>query len=68
MIMTIEDVDNKSVQEESGADTFWGRNGANIGLAVLVLYVILLVIGTVAEIFNIDSILNWWIFRPPGRQ
>ncbi len=68
MIMTIEDVEDKSPEEESRADTFWGRNGANIGLAVLVLYVILLLIGTVAEIFNIDSILNWWIFRPPGRQ
>jgi hypothetical protein len=66
--MTVEDVDNKSAEEESRSNTFWGRNGANIGLAVLVLYVILLVIGTVAEIFNIDSILNWWIFRPPGRQ
>lgn len=66
--MTVEDVDNKSTQEESGAGTFWGRNGANIGLVVLVLYVIILLIGTVAEIFNIDSILNWWIFRPPGRQ
>ena len=66
--MTIEDVEDKSPEEENRADTFWGRNGANIGLAVLVLYVILLAIGTVAEIFNIDSILNWWIFRPPGRQ
>ncbi|MDT8318423.1 MAG: hypothetical protein RQ824_10625 [bacterium] len=66
--MTIEDIENKSKEEESDVDTFWGRNGANIGLAVLVLYVTLLVLGTVAEIFNIDSILDWWIFRPPGRQ
>ncbi len=66
--MTIEDVEDKNPEKESRADTFWGRNGANIGLAVLGLYVILLLIGTVAEIFNIDSILNWWIFRPPGRQ
>lgn len=66
--MTSEDIETKSDNEEAGADTFWGRNGANIGLAVLALYVTLLVIGTVAEIFDIDSILNWWIFRPPGRQ
>lgn len=66
--MTSEDIESKSNNEEGKADTFWGRNGANIGLAVLVLYVILLMIGTVAEIFNIDSILDWWIFRPPGRQ
>jgi hypothetical protein len=66
--MTIEDVEDKSLEKENRVDTFWGRNGANIGLAALVIYVILLLIGTVAEIFNIDSILNWWIFRPPGHQ
>jgi len=61
---------NEMTQEDAageGEDTFWKRYGANIGLAVLVIYVILLGIGTVAEIFEIDSILNWWIFRPPGR-
>ncbi len=60
--------DKESVAPEgAGPDTFWGRHGANIGLAVLILYVILLAIGTIAEIFDIDAILNWWIFRPPGR-
>ena len=53
--------------DNEGQDTFWKRHGANIGLAVLIIYVILLGIGTAAEIFEIDSILNWWIFRPPGR-
>lgn len=52
---------------DEGPDTFWKRHGANIGLVVLIIYVILLGIGTAAEIFEIDSILNWWIFRPPGR-
>lgn len=62
--------EDEVVQEntgDEGPDTFWKRHGANIGLAVLVIYVILLGIGTAAEIFEIDSILNWWIFRPPGR-
>jgi len=71
-----EEVEQDSSQEDemmqentagAGEDTFWKRHGANIGLAVLVIYVILLGIGTAAEIFEIDSILNWWIFRPPGR-
>lgn len=53
--------------EETG-NTFWKRHGPTIGLIVLVLYVILLAIGTIAEIFEIESILDWWIFRPPGRQ
>ena len=61
---------NEVMQEntvDAGENTFWKRHGANIGLVVLILYVILLGIGTAAEIFEIDSILNWWIFRPPGR-
>jgi hypothetical protein len=71
-----EDVEQNIPQEDEemqestageGEDTFWKRHGANIGLVVLILYVILLAIGTAAEIFEIDSILNWWIFRPPGR-
>ena len=73
--MTDEEKDNHDVnveagmkEEGQGKDTFWSRHGANIGLTVLVIYVILLAIGTVAEIFDIESILNWWIFRPPGRQ
>ena len=62
--MMVEEKENTAVE---GEDTFWKRNGANIGLVVLIAYVILLAIGTAAEIFEIDSILNWWIFRPPGR-
>ena len=55
-------------KEEPPKVTFWDKHGANIGLTGLVIYVILLAIGTAAEVFEIDSILNWWIFRPPGRQ
>jgi len=66
--MTSEEIKEDNSQEEPKKETFWSRNGANIGLAILVIYVILLAIGTAAEIFEIDSILNWWIFRPPGRQ
>ena len=59
--------DEMETTEEGKKDTFWGKHGANIGLVILILYTILLAIGTAAEIFEIDSILNWWIFRPPGR-
>ncbi len=59
--------DEMDTTEEGREDTFWGKHGANIGLVVLILYTILLAIGTAAEIFEIDSILNWWIFSPPGR-
>lgn len=46
---------------------FFDRYGAYIILGGLILYVILLAIGTLAEIFNIQSILDWWIWSPPGR-
>ncbi len=63
-----QELETETTGEEEGENTFWSRHGANIGLAVLVIYVILLAIGTAAEIFDIEPILNWWIFRPPGRQ
>lgn len=66
--MTSEEINKENPNQEIRVTSFWSRHGANIGLAVLIIYVILLAIGTAAEIFEIDSILNWWIFRPPGRQ
>jgi hypothetical protein len=47
--------------------SFWDRYGRNVLLAGMVLYVILLLTGTIAEVFHIDSILNWWIWRPVGK-
>jgi hypothetical protein len=43
---------------------FFEKYGATILLAVFVMYVILLGIGTFAEVFKIQSILDWWIWRP----
>jgi len=33
----------------------------------LFIYLILLIIGVIAEIFDIEPILDWWIWRPPGK-
>jgi hypothetical protein len=49
--------------EPEGQDTFWKRNGPYILLGVLVVYVILLGIGTFAELTDNEKILNWWIFK-----
>ena len=38
-----------------------------IGLSLLVLYVFLLGLGTVGEVWNIEWILDLPIFRPPGK-
>jgi hypothetical protein len=51
----------------TGINGFFNRYGPNIVLAILIAYVILLAIGTVAEIFKIQSILDWWIWSPPGK-
>ncbi len=53
--------------DHKGLKGFFGRHGAKMILAVLVFYVILLATGTIAEIFHIDSILDWWIWRPVGK-
>jgi membrane-bound acyltransferase YfiQ involved in biofilm formation len=56
------------LQEELNTPkSFFDRYGVNVILGILILYVILLLIGTVAEIFHIDSILDWWIWRPVGK-
>lgn len=38
-----------------------------IGLSFLVLYVFLLGLGTIGEVWNIEWILDLLIFRPPGK-
>ncbi len=46
----------------------WGkRNQAQIGLTVLVIYVALLALGTIGEVWDIEWILDLPLFRPPGR-
>jgi len=49
--------------EREGVRGFWAKHQSNVLLALLFLYVILLGIGTVAELFHIDSILRWPIYR-----
>ena len=42
---------------------FLKRNQDSLLLALLVVYVVLLAVGTVAELFHIESILRWPIYR-----
>lgn len=46
---------------------FAGRYKGEIGLAVLILYVFLLGLGTVGEVWDVEWILDLPIFRPPGK-
>ncbi|MBI4379559.1 MAG: hypothetical protein HY578_10735 [Nitrospinae bacterium] len=46
---------------------FFHIHKAEIGLAILILYVFLLGLGTLGELFNIEWILDLPIFRPMGK-
>ncbi len=50
-------------QEPENPNSFWNRYGSYIVLGLLIVYVILLGIGTYAELTENEKILNWWIFR-----
>lgn len=61
----------QDIQEEkelTGIKGFFKRYLPGIGMIVLIMYVILLGIGVAAEIFKIQWILDWWIFRCPGQK
>ncbi|NIQ03541.1 MAG: hypothetical protein GWO19_25285 [Nitrospinaceae bacterium] len=46
---------------------FWGRYKAGIGIGILFLYVALLGLGTVGEVWDVEWILDLPLFRPPGK-
>ena len=51
----------------TGENGFFDKYGAYLIMGGLIIYVILLAIGTFAEIFKIQSVLDWWIWNLPGR-
>ncbi len=55
--------EKKAEKAAAGDEGFFAKYGPNIALGVFILYVILLAIGTAADIFKIQSILDWWIWR-----
>jgi hypothetical protein len=54
-------------QDGPKAGGFWGKYRDYIILGALYLWLALLTIGVIAEIFDIQSILDWWIWKPPGK-
>jgi hypothetical protein len=48
------------------AREFWRHYSSWIVVALMVIWVFLLIIGTIAEVFHIEKILSWAIWRPPG--
>ncbi len=47
--------------------SFWDRHKAKIGLSAVALYVFLLTLGTIGELFDVEWILDLPLFRPPGK-
>ena len=43
------------------------RYKSEIGLTILILYIFLLGLGTVGELWDVEWILDLAIFRPPGK-
>jgi hypothetical protein len=56
------------MNETSGEQNFYQKNKTKFGLGVLVAYVLLLGLGTVGEIWEIEWILDLPLFRPPGKN
>lgn len=50
-----------------GIRSFCQKYSSDVVLALLLGWVVLLVVGTIAEIFSIAWILDWPIWRPPGK-
>ena len=51
----------------SDEQNFFKKNKAKFGLGALVAYVLLLGLGTIGEIWEVEWILDLPLFRPPGK-
>ena len=58
--------DIQNEEESVGSSGTVRRQGSGIGIAILVGYLVLLGIGVIAQVFNIQYVLDWWVFRAPG--
>ncbi|MBI4690672.1 MAG: hypothetical protein HY754_10475 [Nitrospirae bacterium] len=54
-------------KELTGIKGFFKKNWPVMFLVAFIMYVILLGIGVTAEIFKIQWILDWWIWKAPSR-
>ena len=55
------------MNETSSEQNFFQKNKEKFGLGSLVVYVFLLGLGTIGEIWEIEWILVLPLFRPPGK-
>ena len=55
------------MNETPSEQNFFKKNKEKFGLGALVVYVFLLGLGTIGEIWEIEWILDLPLFRPPGK-
>ena len=56
-----------STSDRSEDQNFFKKNKEKLGLGALAVYVFLLGLGTIGEIWEIEWILDLPLFRPPGK-
>lgn len=64
---TPSDQETRASSPMQGFRQFFQQNKAGIGLGVFVLYILLLGLGTIGEIWEVQWILDLPLFRPPGK-
>ncbi len=64
---TTEPEHEKNFQLFQRIKLFGSKYKGEIGLGVLILYVFLLGLGTVGEVWDVEWILDLPLFRPPGK-
>ena len=60
-------MDETSTSDRSEDQNFFKKNKEKLGLGALVVYVFLLGLGTIGEIWEIEWILDLPLFRPLGK-
>lgn len=66
----MQDATSKQENSTSWMDRFrqyFQKYKTGIGLTVLILYILLLGLGTIGEIWEVEWILDLPLFRPPGK-
>jgi hypothetical protein len=66
-MQTIKPEREKSFQPLQQIKRFGSKHKGEIGLGALILYVFLLGLGTVGEVWDVEWILDLPVFRPPGK-
>ena len=57
------DTKTTSPEVSEGAFSFFRRHQGDLLVAGLIIYVVLLLIGTVGNLFEIDAITSFWLYR-----